>query len=116
MSDHKAHHIRPQALLTWIVMLMLAIGLALPPSQVQAKPDTQVASGYTIYVDSRAPAGGNGISWEKAYNNLQDALNRARCGSLSPNYNCNEIWVARGAYYPMKGVVRPTTIATPHSS
>ena len=47
-----------------------------------------------IYVDSKALGCQSGTSWATAYNDLQDALQRARrgCGS--------EIWVAAGTYVP----------------
>ncbi len=49
-----------------------------------------------IYVDSRSQASGigNGTSWERAYKNLNYALERAAdsCG--------DEIWVAQGTYSP----------------
>jgi len=46
-----------------------------------------------IYVDEDALAGGDGTSWEKAYTNLQDALNDAAMGE--------EIWIAEGTYKPI---------------
>jgi len=45
-----------------------------------------------IRVDQNTGPGGNGESWENAFNNLQDALAVASMGM--------EIWVADGAYYP----------------
>jgi uncharacterized repeat protein (TIGR01451 family) len=51
-----------------------------------------------IYVDMDAVAIYNtGMSWEHAYTDLQEALERARkCG-------CEQIWVAEGKYKPTKG-------------
>lgn len=49
-----------------------------------------------IYVDDDADDGGNGDSWETAYNDLQLALDEA-AASLDPN---REIWVAEGFYPP----------------
>ena len=47
----------------------------------------------TIYVDASAASGGDGSTWESAYTDLQDALQRAR-----PGY---QIWVAKGTYTPV---------------
>ncbi|MFK8013253.1 MAG: beta strand repeat-containing protein, partial [Marinicellaceae bacterium] len=48
-----------------------------------------------IHVDANAAQGGDGASWDRAFNNLQDAL--AIAGQNS------EIWVADGTYYPDEG-------------
>jgi parallel beta-helix repeat protein len=48
-----------------------------------------------IYVDRNAPAGGSGISWQLAYNDLQDALARARETTCTLDY---VIYVAHGVY------------------
>ncbi len=46
-----------------------------------------------IYVDSSAVSGQNtGADWANAYTDLQDALSATPQG--------NEIWVAKGTYYP----------------
>jgi parallel beta-helix repeat protein len=47
-----------------------------------------------IYVDANATGSNNGMSWENAYRDLQDALERASAGYGS------EIWVAAGTYKP----------------
>ncbi len=52
----------------------------------------------TIYVNDEAADGGNGSSWENAYNDLQDALTAATSGS--------QIWVAAGTYKPTDGTDR----------
>jgi len=49
-----------------------------------------------IYVDMSAPGSYTGMSWEDAYSDLQDALERADAGCGS------EIWVAAGTYRPSK--------------
>ena len=49
--------------------------------------------GQIVYVDSSAKAGtNNGHSWPNAYTDLQSALSTAVTG--------NQIWVAKGTYYP----------------
>jgi parallel beta-helix repeat protein len=47
-----------------------------------------------IYVDEDATGLNTGMSWEHAYTNLQDALEKVR------NCYANEIWVAEGTYRP----------------
>ncbi len=49
-----------------------------------------------IYVDIDAANGGDGTSWNNAFNNLQDGLDDAADGA--------EIFVAEGTYYPTDGV------------
>jgi hypothetical protein len=49
----------------------------------------------TIYVNGSLPTNGDGTSWATAFNNLDDAI----AGS---NLSTNEIWVAKGTYYPAK--------------
>ncbi len=50
-----------------------------------------------IYVDIDAPGANIGISWQNAYTDLQDALNRIAGGCSGKN---PEIWVADGTYKP----------------
>jgi uncharacterized repeat protein (TIGR01451 family) len=50
-----------------------------------------------LYVDKNAPNGGSGISWETAYNNLDDALTRARTTQCAFDY---VIYVAQNTYAP----------------
>lgn len=47
-----------------------------------------------LYVNTLAVSGGDGSSWAKAFTNLQQAIDSA---SVS-----DEIWVAKGTYYPSK--------------
>jgi hypothetical protein len=79
---------------------------------VQDTEDTSVCCWDTtgiIYTDAAAPDGGNGTSWAMAFNNLDDALERARTttqcsGSFS-------IFCAQGTYTPQdteNGFVLPS--------
>lgn len=45
-----------------------------------------------IYVDAGVQSGGDGVTWSTAYNNLQNALDRASAGT--------EVWVTAGTYKP----------------
>ncbi len=47
-----------------------------------------------VYVNATASGLNNGLTWEDAYNSLEDALARAR------NYKVDEIWIAEGTYQP----------------
>jgi len=49
-------------------------------------------SATIVYVNDDAAEGGSGTSWSNAYNNLQEALDKAISGS--------QIWVAAGIYKP----------------
>jgi len=55
--------------------------------------------GFIIYVNATAANGGDGTSWNTAFNKLQDALSFA-CDCA----NITEIWVAEGTYYPDEGI------------
>lgn len=63
-----------------------------------------------VFVDVDAPPGGDGESWETAYADLQDALDRA-----TNEPAVEEVWIAEGEYRPDRGsgdpalsfVVRP---------
>jgi predicted outer membrane repeat protein len=54
-----------------------------------------VVSGADWYVDRNATGSASGLSWTDAYTNLQDALSGAMFGQ--------EIWVAKGIYFPDNG-------------
>ena len=54
--------------------------------------------GDVVYVDASAPAGGNGTSWDRAYNYLQDGIARAEL--MNNDSDDIEIWVAEGVYKP----------------
>ncbi len=53
-------------------------------------------SASTLYVDDDAPAGGDGLSWETAFNDLQDAL----AAAAASGGTVDEIRVAGGRYTP----------------
>jgi parallel beta-helix repeat protein len=59
-----------------------------------------------IYVDMSAPGSYTGMSWDDAYSDLQDALERARAGCG------NQIWVAAGTYKPTTNTINPNYYAT----
>ena len=50
-----------------------------------------------IYVNANAAAGGDGASWESAFQDLQDALD------LTVSGEGDQVWIAAGVYYPDKG-------------
>ena len=66
-----------------------------------------VASGQTtvMYVDDDAPAGGDGTTWNKAYRDLQDALDSARAKHLTGSI---EVRIAEGIYTPDRGTLDRT--------
>jgi hypothetical protein len=67
----------------------IALGLLLPCAFVTS------AEAVTRYVDAAAAGANNGSSWANAFMKLQDALAVAASG--------DQIWVARGVYYPDEG-------------
>jgi len=71
----------------WLATLVLLLGIA------------STAAGDIIYVDTGAPACGDGTSWPTAYKYLQDALAVAQSG--------DEIWVAEGTYRPDEDCIHP---------
>ncbi|MCX8072341.1 MAG: hypothetical protein N3C12_07815 [Candidatus Binatia bacterium] len=54
-----------------------------------------VAEGQLIFVNAAASGANNGSTWSDAFTKLQDALAAASAGQ--------DIWVARGVYYPDEG-------------
>lgn len=57
--------------------------------------DADAVLSNVIFVKSNADGADNGTSWENAFTDLQDALSAAIPG--------DEIWVAKGIYYPTDG-------------
>lgn len=63
-----------------------------------AMPRSGAAGARAYFVNDTTPLDGNGLSWETAFADLQDALSVAVAG--------DEIWVASGVYRPTVGAVR----------
>jgi hypothetical protein len=83
-----------------LMLASLACALALAASL--AFPDVNVrAAGKIIYVDHTATGFENGGTWHSAYTNLQDGLTAANAG--------DQVWVARGVYYPGESGLRQAT-------
>jgi hypothetical protein len=55
-------------------------------------PEICPASGARLYVNALAADGGNGLSWETAFNAIQPAIDAA--------LECDEIWIKAGSYSP----------------
>ena len=75
---------RASVLLAFVVLAALLAALIPQATTAQA--------GNIIHVNINAATGGDGASWGTAYKYLQDALAAAADG--------DEIWVAKGTYYP----------------
>lgn len=79
-------------------------GNAVNPTQqeiIDAGPCSVCPDGNTIFVNDDANGANTGLSWDDAYNDLQDALALAdNCGDVT------QIWVAAGTYYPTTGTDR----------
>jgi len=54
------------------------------------------AAQVILFVDDDAPPGGDGVAWESAMSDLQDALAAARL----PSSDVTELWIAAGIYTP----------------
>lgn len=63
------------------------------------------AAAEVLHVDTRAPAGGDGSSWGRAFNSLTDAR-----ASASPD---DELWLAGGRYIPVAPAGRDATFTIP---
>ncbi len=59
---------------------------------------TAVHAQVVLYVDDDAPAGGDGLSWNSAFNDLQDALDSTRTAAADVS-----IVLAQGIYLPDRG-------------
>lgn len=60
---------------------------------------TATAQLTRVFVNAAAPAGGDGVSWATAFDNLQDALSAAR----GAGGTVVDVWVAAGTYTPDLG-------------
>lgn len=80
---------RPRWILTALtgVICLIATAMGSMPGTLAAR----AASGPRCYVKHNANGSNNGNSWTNAYTDLQDAL---------ADTDCEEIWVAKGAYNP----------------
>lgn len=63
------------------------------------------SSAIRYYVRANASGNGNGLSWQTAFNNLEQALALATDG--------DEVWVAEGTYVPGNGASRESTFLIP---
>ena len=56
----------------------------------------------TLFVDDSASAGGDGLAWATAYNDLQSALTQAAAlnADATPTNDVDSIWIAEGTYKP----------------
>ena len=76
---------------------------ALPDEEIALLCDHTLCEG-PIYVDVDAPAGGDGLAWATAFDDLQDAID-ASAACTSP-----QLWVAEGQYAPAQNVFQVATI------
>ncbi len=85
------------ALLTLTLFALLTL-FAWP---ADAKTTAALLADHQLYVNHAASGTDDGLSWDNAFSNLQDALTLA--ATLAPTQTV-EIWVAQGVYYPDEGV------------
>ena len=73
----------------------------LRPLRCEPLEDRRMLS-ITLFVDGDAAPGGNGLTWDTAYNDLQDALMQATVlnGDTDEANDIEAIWIAEGTYYP----------------
>lgn len=75
-----------------IILVAVAVhGIVLPPTLSAAPPNVRL-------VARNAPAGGDGLTWGTAFNDLQEAIAAA---TYSPGA-ISELWVKRGTYLPAR--------------
>ena len=86
------------ALLHLLTVLIMLAGMFMISPQ-----DTASAVGAVIYIRANAGGSNNGTSWANAFTSFQSALSAAVEG--------DQIWVARGTYYPTMGTDRFATFA-----
>ena len=67
-----------------LAALAVAVGLVIASASEAAK--------QIWYVNAENQGGANGLAWQTAFDTIQGALARSRPG--------DEIWVAKGTYYP----------------
>uniref|UniRef100_UPI001930FA72 hypothetical protein n=1 Tax=Metasolibacillus meyeri TaxID=1071052 RepID=UPI001930FA72 len=65
------------------------------------QPLKLTANSTIIYVNAAQGNGGNGESWDTAYNNLQDALDAAKA-QITAGETSVQIWLTKGTYTPTK--------------
>ncbi len=78
-------------LLTFLRRLPASMMLAIASAVLFAFPTSGLAQS-TVFVKAGAPAGGNGLTWGTAFNDLYAAINYARSNGVA------EIWIAAGTY------------------
>jgi|GEM_PF-3430002 len=54
---------------------------------------------FFLFVDQSATGANDGSDWQNAFNDLQDALDKAG----EPGNQTTEIWIAKGVYHPDRG-------------
>ncbi len=72
--------------------------------EVYLKTPVCLFGGDVIYVDQKAPEGGNGTSWDLAYQRLSDGLERALAMKETPADPNVTVLVAGGTYKPLADV------------
>ncbi|MBL0922709.1 MAG: hypothetical protein IBJ10_11365 [Phycisphaerales bacterium] len=78
-----------------------------PAALLAALATQSVLAANVFHVDASAPAGGNGLSWGAAFNDLQDALAAAGAG--------DQVRVAQGTYKPDRGTGNRHMFFVPNS-
>lgn len=84
MNNHHENTKTMRALIATISLGLFAMGAPIAAD-----------AGTTVYVNARAPVGGNGQDWAHAYTSLQDGL-----AAAAQTSGAHQIWVATGTYRP----------------